>query len=602
MSTEFFIDDVNIKSPLNISGFYLIRELSGRTNGNLYEKAGRVEGVDSMIIDDPDGIEIITSLEDTFLTEARATFEAKRYGRRLFSAEIDFNSIPRSREGVIQVSLKDYDSNIFIQNIDKVFSIPTKEERVFSSETVYLDSGLELDEEKLKIEMSNTPANLFISPAFGSVTNSNLLGSLLESNDFSGRPFYKNSTGQRMKLNLGIELIGSVTVSDDTDFDLIIIIKDTNGNPVYDLEIESTSISAGTSSFFITENYSFDIPVDANVSVGFKLSGAQSKIDIEIFNTSRILISEGDLNNIKIPVISVNDAMLFLVNFASDGLLQLVPYDGLAHLYLSPYAAVRGRDSHINISFGELWDDLSSLFCLKLSKEGSKVIAESFVDSFEGSSPFVVSSIKDYTIQSHTAGLYNSIKAGFSNWKPKNDSGIPEKTAPITVETNLKSAPSELDLSVKKLIGSLKLLSETYLMRNRPGTENENESDDDKIFLLSAEPSLPISSIDSFLSWSQIIGGYHGILHKSIGSGAGEGAYMNEDYFLDLRLKPSIFTGKEMILSCDIDTEDFISMGDFIRVVDIDKEFNVFVDQIKHYPVGEVEGEGNAIIIGRILK
>ncbi len=78
---------------------------------------------------------------------------------------------------------------------------------------------------------------------------------------------------------------------------------------------------------------------------------------------------------------------------------------------------------------------------------------------------------------------------------------------------------------------------------------------------------------------------------------------MNENFRLDLAGKPTIFAAKKIILSCNMRTEDFLSIGDFVRVQDQDREFFVYLQSAQHYPLAEgMQEQGNTAITGRLIK
>lgn len=595
MRESFFINNAQIKEPLNIRGFYLLRETSKRFNGCIYSELGRTEGISGIITNDPDAIHLIQGLEDNYLTEARAEFRCERFGNLLFSSGIDFSSISKSREGTLDFSLVDQSVNVFVKNIDKKYSISLNTEGVYSSETVYTDYSLQLDDSKLIIPLNGVIQGQQINPIFKNDGKATLLGSILDSTDYNARPFYKNTTGHEIKLNMNLEMVAKVTVSAGGEIEPKIRVRDSNGNTIFDLSITKIAI-AGTKDISTVQMLSLAIPSDANVSFIFQSNNAFSALTIEMNEASFIDLSEGDLSAIQIPVISVIDTLKALCVLASDNTLTCEISGVLQNLDLSSYASVRGRESFLNVSFGELWDDLNALYCLRMSKSGTKLLIESFQNHFDSLNPYTITDIKSYTITTDFQNLYNSIECGFENWQPKNDAGVPERTAPVSFSTKLLSASSPLDLKVKKLIGSLKMLSECYLMRNRPGSQNENDDKDQSIFLISSGD--PVTSLTSLESWSRVIGSYHKYAVKS----QGEGLYMNTDVNFDLTQETAIFTPKRIVLTCNMDTEDFISTGDIVRMQDIDKIYSIFVETNQNYPTSMgVEKAGNTVITGRII-
>lgn len=594
MKESFFINNAQIKEPLNIRGFYLLRETSKRFNGSIFSELGRTEGVTNIITNDPDAIDLIKGLEDNHLTEARADFRCERFGNLLFSSGIDFSSISTNRQGNMDFSLVDQSANIFVNNIDKKYSIPLTTQGEYSSETVYTDYRLTLDSDKLDIALNAVVSGRQCSPIFENDGKATLLGAILSAEDYAARPFYKNDTGHKITLNMSFEIIGSVTVSSGGEIEPKILVKDSNGLILFSLPVTKIAVS-GTKSISVVQELSLDIPSDANVSFIFQSNSAFSSLIFNLDSGSSVSLSEGDLSAISVPIIPVTQALQSLVSLASDGDLQCEIVGALSGLELSSYASVRGRESFINISFGELWDDLNALFCLRISRSGNKIMIESFQNHFENLNPYTISDIKSYDIVTDFENLYNSIQCGFSNWKPKNDAGIPERTAPISFATKLLSAPSTLDLTVKNLIGSLKVLSECYLMRNRPGSQNENNENDQKVFILSS--GNPITSLTSIDSWSRVIGSYHKYANKA----EGEGLYMNTDVNFDLTEKEAIFMPKRIVLSCNMDTEDFTGIGDIVKMQDIDKIYSIFIESIKNYPTSNEGDSGNTLITGRIL-
>lgn len=596
-TTEFFLDDVKVKDPLNIGGFFLVRAISERANGNLYDMLGRIDNAE-LRFNDPDAAAMLIQSRDSHLTEAASTFTARRNGHTLFSTNIDYATMKTYRDGSVGVNTSDYDANVFIQNIDKKYSIELPFLEVFSSETVYTDYSLKLDSDKASIALSGIVANQRISPVFKFDEKATLTGSLLEIQDFDNRPFYKNDTGQNVRLNMSFNLSGKINPSGNTNLIAKILIRDSTGAMVYDLELRRYALTAGESSFLISEENSLDVPNDATVSFVLQSTAAMSSLVINLDSLSYVDLSEGDLANISIPVVPVNDALAILVNFASGGLLSLTPYARLSEYRLSTYAAIRGKSVMLNISFGELWDDLRNIFCLRISKQGNKIVMESYEDAFLNVSAFELGSLIDYVAETDFEYLYSKITTGFAEWKPDNDAGVPERTAPMVLETALKSAPSELDLTARTLCASLKIVSEAYLKRNRPGSQNENMDKDERPFILTANPDKFIDSTTALKNWASIIGGYHGVLNKT----SGEGAYMNGTYSLNLMGISHIFTPERITISLNLDTEYFPAAGDFVKVIDRDQSIWVYVTEGRHYPAtGSEPDSGNTAFTGRII-
>lgn len=595
MTKEFFINETQIKSPLNVEGFYLLKEVDPRFNGSISEQTGSVEDISGIIINDPNAVELIKALRDTYLTEARADMICVDHGKELFRGNIDFLSLTKDRSDVITLALNDPEASVFITNIEKPYALNLPDQHTFSSETVYTDYSLILDSEKLEVITGSIQAGALINPVYKADSKATLLGSIMETEDFLSRPFYKNSAGYKIRLNMDVQVFGSISSSSPVKVFAKLLIRDTNGVSLYDLTVTTISVN-GTSSFAVVDQYSLDIAIDANVSLFF-VPESNTNLTINFGSDSKIDLSEGDLSNINIPVISVNDAFSMLVNKASNGMLQYVPYAGLDHLKLSSYANVRGREAFLNTSFGQLWDCVNNLYCLKLSKSGNKIIAASFVDSFDSVSSFEIYDLSNFIETMDIQHLYSEVSSGFDEWKPKNDAGKPENTAPLTMSTKLNSVGSTLILSQNSYIGSLKVLSEAYLMRNRPGSENDNEGLDQMGFILSTDPKKPINSVESINQWIPFIGSYHQNLSKE----SGEGLYMNTDVQIDLRDKPTIFTPYSIIIDCNINTEDFKGMGSFCSFSHIDRTYVVYMMRSIHYPFKSTTEQGNTTIEGRLI-
>lgn len=598
MISEFFIDDVRIKDPLNLSGFYLTREVSPRFNGNVYDQLGRVESSGNVIFDDRDACHMLKELKKTYLTEAKSTLSFKRAGYDVFSTNIDFSSMRELRNGTVEATFQDYDANVFIRNVDTPQRIALTSFKNTSSDTIYTGYSMSFDKDKLTIEVSGTGSNRELSPIPTYDNKAALLGSLVEMTDFDRRPFYKNSTGQKIRLNMNISVLGTVEVSGSTTFKTKIVIKDPNGAPIFDHELSSLALSAGSSSFGAIEQVSLDVPTDCTASFLVETVSNLSLLKVVINDTSTIQLSEGDLSNMSVPGISVADAIREAGKLASDGLLEFVTPSILDEYFLTSYGSIRGRETAINISFGALWDDINAMFCLKMDKIGGKMVISGYPESFSGISPYRITDVSDYSLDTDFENLYASINMGFQNWKPDNDGGVSEPTAPITVSTSLPSAPSTLDLVCGTLSASRKMISEAYLMKDRQTTETDNNEKDSIVFIIPNFESDIIDSVDSLSNWSQIIGGYH----KTVTKSAGEGKYMNTPFSANLSSIPAIFAPDKIIFSCNMSTLDFNSIGSFVEIVDIDRQIKVYVNKIIHYPFAPSgDSQGNTAITGRVI-
>jgi hypothetical protein len=565
----------------------------------MYRLLGEVEGVGNIMVDDQDGIDLITQSYKKDGILAKTTLSADHFDRPIFSADVDYSTLKRKRSGEVEFGVYDGDSDNFIQNIDQEYSIPLLDSLPINPYTTGNDYTLGVDKDNLSWRWTDPSAlRRDLSPVFKQETNnSTLRGTVLTNDTPESGLFYKNTTGSKLSLAMSIGISGKIRATTDGVYSAKVLVKDAGGAIVWDVLINQVVLVPNTDVIFsVSEDMALSIPIEASVFFVMEYNDATYDLTVDFDADSEIVLSEGTEETYEIPCVSVNDALSSLAELASSGSLTIKnQWNGGNDHYLTSYGAVRGKGTPLNLAFGTLFDDLSSLYNLRLRKVGSELILESFSLVAENAKPFVLDQVDDYEVGTNFNGLYRSVLIGFKNWKSGNDGGVADVTAPATLKTILTSAKKDLDLTCTTLVGSRRVLEQAYQLRGRPDATTSNDDKDYWKMIIKKDGAF--NSYESIGYWK----GELGLTHKELSRVAGEGAYSDvtgEIISLDME---SYFKPDMISIECYLTTEDFSLVGDFVEFSDLGSTYVVYVESITHRPY-KFTDSSNTTIEGVLLK
>ncbi len=596
------VSGILIEEPSGSAGVYFEKIRSRRFWGMLRNNIGRVRGIGEILFEEPMAIEILKAAKEKKSVDASVTYQmVDDTGAVLIDSEINFANIRVRRDGW-SVTLRD---SGFVEALDmqadtRVNILPNKEVTLQAlslaqEKTHSVDPNLA----RVAWKVNGLEKSLAHYPAWlAETTRADATGDpATVTNVYQQQTIWRNTTAGERRLQLTARIVVSHRSATATNGRIVVYVI--NGNEV---------ISYPTTSIVITsvlEKKTYAVDLIVNVPVGgelfvqnkdfdeestdfeFNYDVKESYLcvnqDIAIADSTAKVISSIDLLkaiSAKItPEITINNNVPELeADWITNG-LQL-----------------RGiKSAPLKASFGGIWDDVSKLYPLMLSRNTNNQIRitnrNDFLAGLTGG--VVMWDVSSYEFVPNMNLLVSRVRVGFNRWQSGTPTGREEIYGNEDYSTDLKKISEIMDLVSMGLCASEKLMEAIRRMRFDWGgnRSDKDEVDDEQLFVKGAE----LSPRQILARWGNFWGVSSATLTKTDGSPDTSAWVQNgvSRYFTDdIALVQGALTGAE-----------WAALGDVLTFYDGGKSWRVLVMSATFRPGAAGSGaEANTIVEGWVLK
>lgn len=447
---RYFLDNQPVQGPLYADGLTLKKERNRRYWGFLYRKLGFVEGSSNLRFEEPDAVAVLTNTLDRDGVQGQTPFRLERSGQVLYDGFVDYATLRADSNG-IDVGLRDEVA---------VLDLSAQAATVFGLESSGVLSlhprrlgglpGLIADPNSLTVQRSESSAVPITHsvPLTRRAEKDETVAGTLEPviTPLASDRMYYNSTGKDQLVTLnGLVSVTATAGSNRTATLRAVSIGTPGFADIGQWDIGPVAVS-------IRAAVSVSIWIKAGDSLKLEWTGSGS---VNSFNftygvdTAIRIGDEPDVAGSMAYGLRVNSVVRQLIEKATSGKLafrsDFLSIDPDGALFLCNGAGVRGIRKNLAVSLQSVFDNLNALFCLAMWVEDGVLRLEKRTNRPTGTTR--IDAVLSRTEGVATEMLYNSVKAGYTNWQAENSAlSADEPNGLRTYSTGITALRSELNL------------------------------------------------------------------------------------------------------------------------------------------------------------
>lgn len=596
------VSGILIEEPSGSAGVYFEKVRSRRFWGMLRNNIGRVRGIGEILFEEPMAIQILKAAKEKKSVDASVTYQmVDDTGAVLIDSEINFANIRRRRDGW-SVTLRD---SGFVETLDmqadaRVNIAPNKEVTLQALALAQeITHSINPDLERVAWKVNGLEKSLSHYPAWvAESTRADATGDFATvTNVYQQQPVWKNTTGGERRVQVTARLVGSHRSATATNGMIVAYVI--NGNEVISYPTTSVVITPDLE----TKTYAIDlilnVPSGSDLFVQLKDFDEESA-DFEFnYDTAASYLCVNQDVAIADSSAKVMSSIGLLKAIAAKITPEITINNKVAELesdWITNGLQLRGVTSApLRVSFGGIWDDISKLYPLMLSRNGSGQVSITNRNAFLAGlgSGVIMRDVSSYEFVSNLDLLASRVRVGFNRWQSYTPTGREETYGNEDYNTDLKKIDAVMDLMAMELCASEKLMEAVRRMQFNWGGNriDKDEINDEQLFIKGANltPKQILTRWENFWSVSSpTLTKTDGSPDASEHTQTGESLYLTDDY---ARVQ-GMLTGAE-----------WAALGDVLTFYDGGESWRVLIMSATFRPGAAGSGaESNTMVEGWVLK
>lgn len=576
---KFYIDGLEIEQPEGINGLYLGRKRDEVFGGFVRQRIANVKGIGEIKIKDEIICQILKLIWEQYGYDAVLPFEIRNDTETIYMAEVDFGQYSVNENNEATISFRDTDPMaLFNANIDNTVELePT--DTIWIPKTDLTGKTTHSTPDEYKILASSRIDTFTINATVPlKVSQSDSVGDGIGLDTLDAgviSPFWKNNSEKIIRVNLQclFQFTAETEISDSIS---IIATTRQDGRDIETFTLYTfTSISTPTLQNVII-NKMINVPVGGDLTMVFKGTSSIKNYKIT-FTDGHVSIEEDlDIQGSYVKGLFLKNAMQQLITKASDTMTVINDAYRESNLFITNGFNLRGNSEKIKISFTDLFRGMSKIDNLILNIDGTICRIEKKEANYNNATESDLSNIaqiESTTITTLGSMFVNQILTGYDIWKSETTLGNQEFNSPRVYKTGIQKAINSVNKRVTEFITAGRIIEKTrriqYLI-----TKSSDSTDgkyDESIFLIDTNGSSANVGINGLnealnpvvsLRNLEIDYGHCKGFNFVTGEGNTTTTVNGEPQYISIETT-GFFTGRNVIVECSMNLEDYLTLGDF---------------------------------------